>query len=159
VIVITLSDLPNLTDFPQPNSSSPIRLIQALNLVETASTRQESDNAYNAILFALGNNHQGTYCPVVLVVLPLFEKMLQVGSDWTKFTVLEALFDLCCSFCPEVGFEMFKLPMMQESESLEILLKRSVSALTPFINSIALEKSISSESATDLLDLLSGKTQ
>jgi hypothetical protein len=153
--MVTLDDFPNLSDFQQPKWSNPTRLIKALNQIESASKRQESDDAYIAILSAMGNNHQGTYCPVVLAVLPFFEKMLQDGSDWTKFTVLEALFDLCCSFCPEAGFEFFQLPMTQVSEPLEILLKNRVLTLIPIIQSIALGKSISSRSADDLLELLS----
>ncbi len=74
---------------------------------------------------------------MILIVLPLLEKMLQDGSEWAQVTILEVLTDLCGSFHSDVGFEFFQLPMTGTLESLEIMLKKSVSLLIPVAQSIA----------------------
>ena len=45
----------------------------------TAETEQD---VYNGVLYAVGNNHRGTYYPVVVPVIGLLGQVLREGSTW-----------------------------------------------------------------------------
>src|ERR1035437_4067647 len=127
----------NLASFPQPEWNNATSLERAFQRVAMVSTKPESSDAYNEVLYAVGNNHAGTYYPVVLAAAPLIEQILREGTEWSQHTVLEALIDLCGSFQPEPGYELFQAPLEQEPKPLAILLKESVSTLEPLVDPIA----------------------
>jgi len=61
---------PNYQAYPQPEWNSPTSIEVALSAMDEAATEAESWAAYNDLLFAVGNNHAGTFYPVAVVVIP-----------------------------------------------------------------------------------------
>ena len=89
--------------FEQPSWNREESVPQALRTVAEASSEDEGSGAYHRLLYALGNNHAGTYYPVVLPALPFMIRLLSEGSTWARITILDALVDLAGSFEPETN--------------------------------------------------------
>jgi hypothetical protein len=94
----------NWDGIPQPPWNQPDDVPQALQAVATA-TGDNASKIYSRLLFALGNNHAGTYYPVALWVIPFLGEVLRHGSAVSKEIVLDALVDLAGSFAPEPVFQ------------------------------------------------------
>src|SRR5690606_17686531 len=78
---------------------------RALLALASCASEGEAIEAYHRFLFAVGNNHAGTYCQVVLATVPFLGELLASGGDATRRAVLDALIDLTGSFAPEPGQE------------------------------------------------------
>jgi hypothetical protein len=52
-----------------------------------------------------GNDHAGTYYPVVLSVVPFLAEILREGEETARLITLDVLLDLLASFHPEPAFE------------------------------------------------------
>ena len=92
-------------DHAQPEWNKPGSVAAALCRVHSANDAASSSAAYDNLLYAIGNNHAGTYYPVLLAVLPFMEELLAAGGFWPRNTVLCVLDDLFASFQPEPGHE------------------------------------------------------
>jgi hypothetical protein len=147
-------ELSGITVYAQPSWNRESTLVEVQAAVAAARSRIEAENAYNALLYAIGNNHAGTYFPVVLTLFPFFEQMLRQGLEWPRFTVIEALVDLCSSFWPELGHELFTESATDEPRSLRSLLLARVGALDALFESIASGHGADAESARQLLRAL-----
>ncbi len=88
----------------QPEWNRPDEVPRAIQAVAEA-TNDNARDAYNRLLFALGNNHAGTYYPIVLWALPFLGEILCDGNAISKEIVLDVFVDLAGAFCPEPGFE------------------------------------------------------
>lgn len=133
---------------PQPEWNGPDSVSAALEEVMQAHDVDSSSSAYNKLLHALGNNHAGTYFPVVLAVMPALEKILRSGKPWPQRTVLEALIDLFASFQPDPAHECF------EGASLSAALRARILALKPLPGSLSSDNPMTNKSAEDLLHCL-----
>ncbi|WP_153798776.1 hypothetical protein [Foetidibacter luteolus] len=68
--------------------------------------RQDNDKwkVYNNVLFAIGNNHGGTYYPAVLSALPLLVRLLKTTeNEVTRNCIFEIFSEWYYSFDPEIG--------------------------------------------------------
>ncbi|MCY1045281.1 hypothetical protein OV208_28455 [Corallococcus sp. bb12-1] len=92
----------------QPSWNPADEVPQALRAL-AAATPETADAVYSRVLYALGNNHAGTYFPVVLAVVPFLGEFLREGSATTRIQTLEILSDLIASFEPKQGFELVEL--------------------------------------------------
>lgn len=133
--------------YPQPDWNRPESVSAALESVLQTCDEESSSSAYNKLLYALGNNHAGTYFPVALAVLPHLGSILDDGKPWPQRTVLEALIDLFSSFEPDPAYDTFN------GVSLSAQLRDRITALKPHLASLATE-GITKKSAQDLLDCL-----
>ncbi len=143
-----------VTDFavyPQPEWNGPHSLSIALTSVAHVCDKESSSRAYNALLYAIGNNHAGTYYPVVLAIIPRIDEILLAGKAWPQHTVLEVLIDLCSCFQPELGYETF------EGKPLSAVLQERVLSLRAHIELVANGTGIAANSARDLLDCFNEK--
>jgi hypothetical protein len=138
----------NLDPFPQPDSNEADSVEKALLALREASDEQAAVDACDAFLWAMGNNHAGTFFPVVLGVLPALEQILASGQAWAQRAVIESLIDLGGTFAPEQGYETYLGVSVQE-------------ALTTFIHSLrhhlvglATGHDARARSAIDLLELI-----
>lgn len=61
--------------------------------------------AYHRVLYALGNDHAGTYFPVVVPILPFLGQILRGSSMIARLRALDVLIDIVGSFEPEPGHE------------------------------------------------------
>jgi hypothetical protein len=105
----------NLIQFPQPESNESGSVEAALVALRDAKDESAANEAYDAFLWAMGNNHAGTFYPVVLGVLPEIEQILMTGNAWAQRAVMESLIDLGGSFVPEEGYENYLGASVQES--------------------------------------------
>lgn len=96
---------------PQPEWNRRGDVAAAIGALVAASSDSDSWDAYNRLLFATGNNHAGTYYPVVLEVIPFLGEILQDGPLLARLRALDALIDLVGCFCPEPGYE--NVPSME----------------------------------------------
>lgn len=134
----------DFSGYPQPEWNGPDSVEVALNLVIQAHDEESSSSAYNKLLYAVGNNHAGTYYPVALAVMPSLEAIVRGGKPWPQRTVLEALIDLFSSFEPEPGYDTF------HGVSLAEALREHITTFKPCLASLAAGSDITAKSAQDL---------
>jgi hypothetical protein len=87
--------------FVQPKENAPEDVPRALVAIWQAADSASSTAAYHQFLYAIGNNHAGTFCPVVMVTLPFLREILRTGSPVAQSTAIEVLTDLYGSFSPD----------------------------------------------------------
>lgn len=138
----------NLSQFPQPDSNEPGSVEAALDAIRHAEDESTADEAYDAFLWAMGNNHAGTFYPVILGVLPEIEQILMQGKAWARRAVMESLIDLGGSFVPEEGYENYLGASVQETLNAFIQSMRQQVAL------LAKGSDACAKSAADLLELI-----
>jgi len=114
----------------QPTGNTDGAVPRALRGLAEATTAT-GEAALSRLLFAVGNDHCGSYRPVVLAVVPFLGEILRDGGDTARARTLDALVDLTGSFGPEPGFEHVTTP---DGEGLvKELLREKVLALVPEI--------------------------
>jgi len=140
--------LPDLGKFPQPEWNDSGSVVAALDALRNARDEPTAHEAYDEFLFAVGNNHAGTFYPVVLGVLPELEQILLHGNAWAQRATMESLIDLGGTFVPEPGYESYLGASVQETLHAFIQsLRRHVEPLTSGSDARA-------RSAADLLELI-----
>ncbi len=105
------------------------------------------------MLYAVGNNHAGTYFPVVLAVVPFLGEILREGGATARLWALDVLIDLIGSFEPEPGFEI--AATSAEDRPLRELLKKRIRGLAGDVE----RRTVAAESPAELKlaeDLLAG---
>jgi hypothetical protein len=137
----------------QPSSNTKDEVVSALRSLSLASP-ETGDAAYSRMLYALGNNHAGTYYPVVLAAVPFLGAILRDGGATARLRTLDVLIDLVGSFEPEPGFEVVESSAGRRS--LKNLLKEKVLTLVAQIERRRSDAASSEEAklAQELLDLL-----
>lgn len=138
------SETEDFTAYPQPEWNRPDSISVALARVVQAHDKETSISAYNDFLYALGNNHAGTYYPVVLAVMPSIETILLSGKPWPQHTILEALIDLVSSFTPQPGYETFR------GVSVSHALRYRIIALKACLESLPTDNDIVTKSVQEL---------
>lgn len=146
-------DLADYHAYPQPEWNGADSVSAAVGNVMQAHDEKSSSSAYNRLLHALGNNHAGTYFPVVLAAMPALEKILRSGKPWPQRTVLEALIDLLTSFQPDPAHGTL------QGASLSAALRERILALKPLLGSLSTDNSMTNKSVQDLLHCLDDSTQ
>lgn len=138
----------NLDHFPQPESNDPGSVEAALEALWSACDEPSAIEAYDAFLWAMGNNHAGTFYPVVLGVLPEIEQLLVSGKPWAQRATIEALIDLGGSFAPEEGYETYL------GGSVQGTLRAFIHSMRGHIAPLAIGDDARAKSAIDLLELI-----
>lgn len=138
----------DFSHFPQPESNDSNSVGAALDAVRAAHDESSANEACDQLLWALGNNHAGTFYPVVLAALPQIEQILIGGGVWAQHAVLEALIDLGGTFIPEAGYEVHRGVSVQKT------LQAFVHAIRPRIEPLAQGAGACSRSARELLELI-----
>jgi hypothetical protein len=146
----------NWAEIPQPAWNSPTEVPDALFAVSKIEGELNAERAYHRLLYAFGNNHCGSYYPVVLSAVPFLVEMLSQGNSLTRTTVLDVLLDLLYSFSPEPEFAIIELSPGFEVP-LETALRDTIKALRPQIEGCATAADATSregELVNELLSLL-----
>jgi hypothetical protein len=138
----------HLDPFPQPESNDPGAIAAALEALRRASDAASADEAADAFLWAVGDNHAGTFYPVVLGVLPEIERIILDGGAWAQRAVMESLIDLGGSFIPQAGHEAYLGASVQDT------LKAFIQSLRPHLVPLRDTGDGRAQSAADLLDLI-----
>lgn len=97
----------------------------------------------------MGNNHAGTYHPVVLSVIPDLALVLQNDElFWPRHATLNVLIELCGSFEPEHPGGK------DEAKRLAKALLAQTALMLPLLLVIAEEEDVLGQSARDLIEIL-----
>jgi hypothetical protein len=121
--------------FPQPPENPGNEVPLALRHVLVADEEGAAGEAYHRLLDSFGNDHAGTYFPVVLPAVRFLGEILASGSSTARRIVLDALIDLVHSFEPAPGFQTV-LGADGTVQSLAKVLHDAVSALQPVLSTI-----------------------
>ena len=138
----------DVDQFPQPDSNESDSVEKALLALREANDEQAAVDACDAFLWAMGNNHAGTFYPVVLAVFPALEQILVSGRAWAQRAVMEALIDLGGTFIPEQGHETFLGVSVRET------LRTFIHSLRHHLVGLAMGNDARARSAIDLLELI-----
>jgi hypothetical protein len=138
----------DLGHFPQPEWNDSGSVEASLEALWAASDESTAVEACDAFLWAMGDNHAGTFYPVVLGVLAEIQKILVSGKPWAQRATIEALIDLGGSFAPERGYETFLGGSVQET------LRAFVHSMRRHIVPLAVGDDARAKSAIDLLELI-----
>lgn len=109
--------------YAQPEWNTSSSVADALVNASLANDAASGSSAYNNLLYAIGNNHAGTYYPVLLPVMSFLSEILCTGSPQAQTTVLSLLDDLVASFHPEPGHEDIEPMFLAEARSLGSVLE------------------------------------
>jgi len=140
----------------QPSWNSRDEVCHAIRGLALA-TGESGDAAYSRMLYALGNNHAGTYFPVVLAVIPFLGEILRERhcASTARARTLDVLIDLVASFEPEPGFE--SVTTAAGLQTLKDLLKERILGLEGDVKRLLVATRESPEEvklANELLTLL-----
>ena len=139
---------PDFSQFPQPETNDVDSVDSAIKVLRHAHDQQSADKAYDGFLWAMVNNHAGTFYPVVLAALPQIKQILNDGGPWSQRAAMETLIDLGGSFIPEPGHELYLGASVRET------LRAFIHSLRPRVALLAQGTSVPSQSAGDLLELI-----
>lgn len=134
--------------FPEPGWNDPDSVALALAELRAAHDEASAHEACDRLLFAVGDNHAGTFRPVALAVMPELKRVLVDGLSWAQRAALEALIDLGGTFVPEAGFEM------HEGVDVRSALRAALCAMRPEVAPLAVGDDARARSAADLLELI-----
>ena len=140
----------------RPNSDNARSVPEALRRIGAADSSEAAKRSYHAFLYAIGNNHAGSYYPVVLDTVPFLASMLDSSNPWARATVLDILIDLVGSFGPEQGYETFERPSRSRA-SVRTVLEESIVGLLPTVEGMVGDSKNDSrtrELARHLLELI-----
>ena len=121
---------------------------RAIAVCNASHDKTSSASAYDALLWAVGNNHAGTYTASVLDLLPPLHEVLDHGQTWSRHAALEALIDLYGSFEPEPEFAI------HDGEDLTSLVRQRIASMQASIGAVASSSGVASLSAQELLELI-----
>jgi hypothetical protein len=128
--MLTLDEVDRVawTQEKQPPWNEEGEVANALRDLALASP-ETGERAYSRLLYAFGNNHAGTYYPVVVTAVPFLGAILRSGTPTGRLRTLDVLIDLVGSFEPAAGFEVVATPT--GNGALRTLLHQEVLALEP----------------------------
>ncbi len=141
----------SINGYPQPEWNTASTTSEAMLAISSAKDQKQSTEAYDRLLYALGNNHAGTYYPVALAMLPQLESVLRGGAPWAQRAALNVLIELTGSFEPEPGYERFAGVALAES------IYTGVANMRSLIEPIAKEGGVAATSASELLEQIQQK--
>ncbi len=95
--LLETEDLDRLT---RPPWTAPGEVAAALRALADPSDL-DRQGPYHRVLYALGNDHAGTYFPVAVPAVAALGETLRSGSPIARLRALDVLLDLVGSFCPE----------------------------------------------------------
>ncbi|MGA3132951.1 MAG: hypothetical protein ABSD59_19275 [Terracidiphilus sp.] len=137
------------SELPQPKSNSPDEVPTALRQMIHVQNRTDAQSAYHRVLFALGNDHAGTYYPVALHAVPFLIEMLGHDKDFVREAALDVLVDLLGAFEAEAGFRA-----IHDASGIEVPLNTALhDAVAGFRPQIELRASAASKASREY-DLL-----
>lgn len=143
--------------YPQPEWNEEKSVEQALQKITSARTEEQANAAHNAVLFAVGNNHAGTYYPVAIPVIDTLGYKIEHGTPWSQYATVQVLLDLAGSFEPDPGYETFVEPGHEMSNSLHAIVRTRLELLVPKLKKLAGHQHLAAKGVRELLDCLSGE--
>lgn len=97
------------SDFSQPPWNHQDTIPSVLRQLADLHDTERSNQVYNAVLFALGNNHRGTLWPVAIAMIPFLVEILEHGPAAAAACAAEILHNVLL-FYPDDGFDTMLKP-------------------------------------------------
>jgi len=138
-------------EYAQPEWNKLESVALALASAAAAADAGSCSAAYHRVLYAFGNNHAGTYYPVVLAAFPILNSLLR-SAQWPQRVALCLLDDLFASFHPEPGFEVASLH--GDACDVELAFRAGVCAFGPLLQTLVDEAGPNALLASGLLSLV-----
>lgn len=82
-----------LRDVPSAEWYQPDDVPAAFEMLAAASTEQQGQAAYHAMLFAVGNDHAGVLYPVSVAAAPFVVRVAREADGWARWAALEILIE------------------------------------------------------------------
>jgi hypothetical protein len=108
----------------QPEWTKSSCVADALIKVSLANDAAAGSLACDQFLYAIGNNHAGTYYPVLLPTMPFLHEILNTGNPHAQTTVLCVLDDLVALFHAEPGHEAIEPIFLAEAQKFGPVLEK-----------------------------------
>ncbi len=125
----------------------------AFELLLAASNEDEGRAAYDAMLFAVGNNHAGLLYPAAVPAAPLLVRAARESQSWVRWAALEILIEFTAF---DVDREEFVAPsgdVVQTKDAIRAAIRNLVRELEGISDQEADDAPIA-QSARELLDRL-----
>jgi hypothetical protein len=142
--------------FAQPAGNRTDTVPRALLKLNAVTSEEEGTEAYHEFLFAVGNDHAGTYYPVVVPTIQFLGEIVAESDDCRAGAALEALTDLAVSFQPESGHEHVRSATGAQVSVRDVLAQeiRHLSATLAAVAGESARSSTTRSLASDLLNAL-----
>jgi len=142
-----------LSQRQRPANGQPGDVAAALKALAFAASEEAAQAAYHRMLYAVGNDHRGSYFPIVLDAVPFFGEILESGTRRSRARTLDVLVDLVGSFGPDPDV------VTQDGlrpEDLPVVLRARVEVLRPTLDRLTADVLAPDVQALaqDLLDCL-----
>jgi hypothetical protein len=144
--------LTNWSLFPGPKYYRPDDVEPALAGLAAVSSEHTAREAYNTVLFAIGNNHAGTLYPAVVGAVPRILTLATKGQGWVRRAAMNILVDVL-TFEIEPGFERFTMEDDVRTDT-KLALRRLLRAEEQFFLSVIADVEAPEPFRIDALDLL-----
>ena len=144
-------------DYPAPEWNEAGTVSSSLLALASLSDGNAENETYNRVLFALGNNHGGTYYPIVIPAVAFIIEIAEQGrSHVSRKCSLDILIDLISSFDAEIEYEIIPDNVGNRVNLEDVLAVKVYDAKEVFehIANDSSESSINRQLATDLLECL-----
>jgi hypothetical protein len=130
----------------------PDRVPAAFTLLATASNQEEGQAAYNAVLFAVGNNHAGCLYPAAAPAASLLMRVVREQPGWPRWAALEILIEFLAF---DVDREEFVDPSGSVVQTSDVILT-TIGTMRGDLEHLSREQSAvpTAKSAQDLLEQL-----
>jgi hypothetical protein len=122
-----------LSSRQRPADGPPGEVAAALRALAFATSDDAAWDAYHRFLFAVGNNHAGSYFPIVLEAVPFLGEILAEGTRPARARALDVLIDLVGSFGPDPDVVA---DHNIQAEDLPALLRERVETLRPILEQL-----------------------
>jgi hypothetical protein len=140
--------------YPMPPSSEwyePDSVPAAFESLVEASSEQQGRAAYNAMLFAVGNNHAGVLYPAAAAAAPLVVRVAREGNDWVRHAALQILIEFVFF---GVDREQFVDPTGKSVDAKEAIMAEIEGMRDDLELMTDVQSGSTAQSARELLDVL-----
>lgn len=134
--------------YDQPEWNDPLSVPKAIEKLLNSE-----EDAYICLINAVGNNHAGTYYPIVLELLPFLEEIIKANEPSPQRIAICFLDDLFASFHPQSGYEKLRDGTAQHQD-LEVTFRSRVRQLMPILMPISSSTGPNAALASEFLSLI-----
>ncbi len=145
-----------LSERQRPAHALPGEVAAALRALAFATSDNAAEDAYHRVLYAVGNDHAGSYFPIVLDAVSFLGEILAAGTRRARARTLDVLIDLVGSFGPDPDVAPVD---HTRPEDLPEALRARVESLRPILEQLRADPSAPDVQslARDLLECLAHK--
>ena len=121
------------TAYAHPWNKPPDTVPRLLDRLAALDRDGRSEDLRSLMLFALGNDHAGTYYPLAVPAVRCLAEVLEDGTETARWQTLDLLADLLGSFEPDPDV----VPSANEQRALQAALQEAGASLRPIVEAIA----------------------